>query len=149
VAQAQQGSLNSNLATAGPGVSSAVKPVAANPVPLNPVTGQPGDVTATTPQAITQAQALRLAQLGVTQVQAQQGFQTLSHEQQLYTGLPGQAQIGGTLSTDQLLNAQFGSDGQTQLELQMRAQFEKGTTAQGTQVGETSGGATGVSNVQR
>lgn len=102
-----------------------------------------------TPEGVTADEALRLAKLGVTQPQAQQGFQQLSHERQLYTPLPGQGHVGHPLSTDSLLNAQFGSDGQTQLQLQLQAEFEKGTTNEGTQVGKTQGGATGVGAVQR
>lgn len=105
--------------------------------------------TAAAPEGISQGQALRLAQLGVTQPQAQQGFQKLSAERQLYEPLPGGGQVGNPLSTDALLNAQFGSDGQTQLQLQLQAEFEKGTTQQGTQVGQTQAGATGIGAVQR
>lgn len=115
----------------------------------NPGAPAPNAVPTAPNSDLTADQALRLAQMGVTQTQAQQGFQTLSKEQQLYTPLPGQGTVGGPLSTDQLLNAQFGSDGQTQLELSLRAQFEKGTTSEGSGVAQTSGGATGVSNVQR
>lgn len=103
----------------------------------------------TGPEGISQGQALRLAQMGVTQPQAQQGFQTLAHEQQLYEVLPGGAHVGNPLSTDQLLDAQFGADGQTKLQLELQAEFEKGTTGQGTQVAQTSSGATGLGAVQR
>ncbi len=102
-----------------------------------------------TPEGISADQAFRLAQLGVTQPQAQQGFQKLAIERQLYQPLPGGGQVGNPLTTDQLLNAQFGSDAQTQLQLQLQAEFEKGTTQQGTQVAQTSAGATGVGAVQR
>lgn len=100
-------------------------------------------------QTLNQAQALRLAQMGVTQPQAQQGFRQLSTEAQLYNPLPGAGQVGNPLTNDQLLNAQFGSDGQTQLQLQLQAEFNKAQTEQGTQVAQTSQGATGTGSVQR
>lgn len=100
-------------------------------------------------EGITQAQALRLAQLGVTQSAAQTGFQKLAAQKQLYQPLPGQGNVGNPLSTDQLLNAQFGSDAQTQLQLQLQADFEKGTTGQGTQVAQTNQGAVGTGSVSR
>lgn len=100
-------------------------------------------------QGLGQPSALRLAQLGVNAGQAQQGFQTLSQESQLYNPLPGAAHVGTPLSTDALLNAQFGSDGQTKLELELQAAYNKGTTNQGSQVGTTSVGATGAGAVQR
>lgn len=103
----------------------------------------------TATEGINQAQALRMAQMGVTQSQAQTGFKQLSAEQQLYTPLPGQGHVGNPLSTDQLLNAQFGSDGQTQLQLQLQAEYEKGLTNQGVSVGKTQQGATGISSVTR
>lgn len=102
-----------------------------------------------TAEGISQAQALRMAQMGVTQSQAQSGFKQLSTERQLYTPLPGAGHVGNPLTTDQLLNAQFGSDGQTQLQLQLQAQFNKGMTNQGTNVAQTQQGATGIANVQR
>lgn len=97
---------------------------------------------------VDQHQALKLAQQGVTYGQAQQGFQTLAQASQLYNPLPGQGQRYG-FTTDNLLGAQFGSDGQTKLQLQLQADYEKGLTAQGTQVGQTSQGATGVGSVSR
>lgn len=103
-----------------------------------------------TAEGISQQQALRLAQMGVTQSQAQSGFSTLATQSQLYNPLPGaNGQVGGNLTTDQLLNAQFGSDGQTKLQLELQAGFEKGTTSEGTAVGQTSAGATGTGAVQR
>lgn len=111
----------------------------------------PQKIAGTGAEGVNQAEALRLAQLGVTQSAAQTGFQALSAEQQLYQPQVGQGQgaVGNPLTNDQLLNAQFGSDGQTKLQLELQAQFEKGTTEQGTQVGQTSTGATGLGVVQR
>jgi hypothetical protein len=93
-------------------------------------------------------EAFRLAQMGVTYQQAQQGFQKLAHEAQLYQGtLPGQG--APAIDTQKLLEQQFGSDAQTQLELQIRADYEKGTTNVGTNVATTQAGATGLGTVQR
>jgi len=103
----------------------------------------------TSVEGITQAQALRMAQLGVTQQQAQQGFQKLGTESQLYNPLPGAGHVGHALTADQLLNAQFGSDAQTQLELQQQAAYQAGTTKQGGTVGQTQAGATGLGTLQR
>ena len=96
---------------------------------------------------VSSADATRLAQMGVNFSQAQQGFQKLAGESQLYRGLPGQSEP--PLSDTALLNAQFGSDAATQLELQRRAGYETGTTAQGGQVAGTAAGATGIGTVQR
>jgi hypothetical protein len=101
------------------------------------------------PEGISSGQAMRLAQMGVAQPAAQQGFQKLGMERQLYEPLPGAGQVGNTLTSDQLLNAQFGSDAQSQLQLQLQAEFEKGTTNQGVTVAQTSEGAVGAGVVQR
>lgn len=97
---------------------------------------------------VDEGQAMRLAQQGVTYSQAQQGFQQLSGEKQLYTPLPGQGQRYG-FTTDNLLGAQFGSDGQTKLQLQIQADQEKNYFQQGTGVASTSTGLTGAGQVQR
>lgn len=97
---------------------------------------------------VSQAQALRLAQQGVSYSQAQQGFQQLSQESQLFGHLPGQGQRYG-FTTDNLLGATFGSDGQTKLQLQIQAEQEKNLFAQGTGVAGTQQGLTGASTVQR
>jgi hypothetical protein len=96
---------------------------------------------------VSSAEATRLAQQGVNFSQAQQGFQKLASESQLYRGLPGQAEP--SLTDTQLLNAQFGSDAATQQELARRAAYETGTTNTGTQVAGTAAGATGLGTVQR
>jgi hypothetical protein len=96
---------------------------------------------------IPQHEALRLAQMNVTFAQAQQGFQKLAAEKQLYTNLPGQQ--APILSQEQLLNAQFGSDAQALQQLQRQAEYEKGTTNIGTSVATTQAGATGIAQVQR
>jgi hypothetical protein len=97
---------------------------------------------------VDQAQALRLAQQGVTYGQAQQGFQTLSAQSQLTHPLPGQGQRYG-FTTDNLLGAEFGSDGQTKLQLQIQADLEKNQFNQGGQVAGTQTGLTGAGTVQR
>lgn len=104
--------------------------------------------TAATPEGINQQQALRLAQMGVTYQQAQQGFQKLGEERQLTEALPGQGQRYD-FSTNRLLGAQFGSDAQTALQLQIQSDFEKGTTHQGVGVTQTQTGLTGAGATQR
>jgi hypothetical protein len=96
---------------------------------------------------VAQPEALRLAQMNVTFAQAQQGFQKLAQEKQLYTNLPGQQ--APILTQEQLLNAQFGSDAETQQILQRQAAYETGTTNVGTNVATTQEGATGLGAVQR
>jgi len=103
----------------------------------------------TTTEGITAAQAQRMAELNVTQAQAQQGFQKLGAETQLYNPLPGAGHVGNALTADQLLNAQFGSDAQAQLQLQAQAEFNAGQTRQGGTVGQTAAGATGFGTLQR
>jgi len=96
---------------------------------------------------VAQPEALRLAQMNVTFNQAQQGFQKLAQEKQLYTNLPGQQ--APVLTQEQLLNSQFGSDAQALQQLQRQAEYETGTTRAGTQVASTQAGATGLGTVQR
>lgn len=93
-------------------------------------------------------QAMRLAQMGVNYNQALQGFQQLSEQRQLEGTLPGQGQRT-SFSTDQLLGAQFGSDGQTKLQLAIQGEQEKNYFNQGTGVAGTSTGLTGAGPVQR
>ena len=97
---------------------------------------------------VSQDQAMRLAQQGVSYAQAQQGFQQLSQQSQLFHNLPGQGQRYG-FTTDNLLGATFGSDGQTKLQLQIQAEQEKNYFQQGTGVASTQQGLTGAGNVQR
>lgn len=97
---------------------------------------------------VTGDQALRLAQMGVSYSQAQQGFQKLASEGQLTNPLPGQGSRYD-FTTDRLLGAQFGSDGQTQLQLQIQAEQEKNAFAQGVGVTGTQQGLSGAGAVQR
>jgi hypothetical protein len=96
---------------------------------------------------VAQAEALRLAQMNVTFAQAQQGFQKLAGEKQLYTNLPGQQ--APVIGQEDLLNAQFGSNAQAQQQLQRQAAYETGTTQTGAQIAQTQQGATGLGRVQR
>lgn len=97
---------------------------------------------------VNQSQAMRLAQQGVSYQQAQQGFQNLATQKQLFNPLPGQGQRYG-FNTNNLLGEQFGSDGQTKLQLQIQAEQEKNFFQQGTGVAATQQGLTGASNIQR
>lgn len=98
---------------------------------------------------ISAAEALRLAQQGVTYQQAQQGFQKLTQEKELYTSLPGQGQRYD-FTPDRLLQAQFGADGQTALQLQIQADYEKNTTNSGVGVTQgQQGSQQGIGAVQR
>jgi hypothetical protein len=96
---------------------------------------------------ISSAGALRLAQMGVNYSQAQQGFQKLASQSQLYRGLPGQ--VEQPLTEEQLLEAQFGSNAPAQMTLARQAAYEAGTTNQGGAIGTTSTGATGLGTLQR
>ena len=101
---------------------------------------------------INQTQAETLAAQGVSYQQAQQGFSQLANEKQLYNPLPGQG-TRTTFSTDDLLGAQFGSNGPAAQQLQLQAENQeaqfKGT--QGVSQGTAQGGQqiTGVGAFQR
>jgi hypothetical protein len=101
-----------------------------------------------TGREIAESEAMRLAQQGVTYQQAQQGFQKLREEQQLYSHLPGQGQRY-TFTASGLEQAQFGADAQTALQLQIQAEYEKNTTNQGVGVQQTQQGLQGMGSVQR
>ena len=97
---------------------------------------------------VSQQQAFRLAQMGVTYQQGQQGFKQLAQQSELTQGqLPGQAEQQFT--TDQLLNATFGSDGKTQQALQRQADTEKNFFNQAAQFGQTNAGIAGLGVIQR
>lgn len=100
-------------------------------------------------QGPSQAESLKLAQAGVTQSQAEQGFEQVAQQSQLYGGsMPGQPQTY-QFGADNLAQAAVGLDATTQLQLQLRAQLEKNTFAGG--VGEESNqqGIQGAGSVQR
>lgn len=98
-------------------------------------------------EGLSQDEALRLAQLGVTQAQAQSGFSQIAKESQVTGTLPGQGQHA--LTQDQLLNATFGSDGLSAQQIAENEQLQKNYFAQGTQVGASSTGLQGAGVVQR
>jgi hypothetical protein len=95
----------------------------------------------------TAAQAMRLAQLGITESAAQTGFSDLTHAAQLTGTLPGQAQQA--LSTDQLLGSEFEGDQATKDLLQRRADEQKANFATSGAFGSTAAGVTGLSQVVR
>jgi hypothetical protein len=96
---------------------------------------------------VSEQEAMRLAQLGVTPEQAQQGFMELYHQRQLYGTLPGQSQTG--LTTDQLLGAEFGGDEVTKELLQRRALEQQATFQAGGQFQQTQAGTSGLGAVTR
>lgn len=93
-------------------------------------------------------EALKLAQQGVTQSQAQQGYAQLAQEQQLERPLPGQG-ARYDFTTSNLSQAAMGLDGQTQLQLRIQADMEKNMFQGGTGVESTSSGLQGAGSVQR
>lgn len=100
-----------------------------------------------TPQ-ISQAESLRLAQQGITQSQAEQGFDAMAKQAQLYGGLPGQPQTY-QFTGDKLAAASQGLDATTEQQLQILAQLEKGEFAQGVGVVSNAQGEQGAGSVQR
>jgi hypothetical protein len=98
----------------------------------------------------TSSQAMRLAQMNVTFAQAQQGFQKLQEQRQLYEPLPGQGQSAAdNLTSDQLLNATFGSDAASAQALTLAGEQQKAAFSGGGQTAETSSGITGLGALQR
>jgi len=95
----------------------------------------------------TAAQALRLAELGISESAAQQGFMNLVHQRQLEGTLPGQAQQA--LTPDQLLGSEFGGDQATKDLLARRAEDQKAAFAGSTAFRETATGITGLGPVVR
>lgn len=89
--------------------------------------------------ALDQTQAERLAALGITQGQAQQGFSQLGAESQLFTPLPGSGETG--MGTDAQLAAAFGGEIAAQQAIQRR-QAER--VAAGHSGGEFATGRTGT-----
>jgi hypothetical protein len=97
---------------------------------------------------LSQADSLKLAQQGVTQSQAQQGFAQLAHEQQLTQGMPGQPETYN-FTTGNLSQAAVGLDATTEQQLQVRGELEKGMFAQGVGVQSNAQGEQGAGSVQR
>lgn len=96
---------------------------------------------------VSQGQAARVAQLGVSSDAAQTGFMELFHERQLTHTLPGQAQTA--ISADQQLGAAFGGDEATRELLQRRADEQKATFQAGGKFGEDQAGIAGIGQVVR
>lgn len=85
-------------------------------------------------------QAARLAGLGITETQAQQGFASLAKVQPLLQGFQGEEGI----STDQALAAQFGGDQNAAAALSRRQAQRLGTFTGGGSFATTSKGAGGL-----
>jgi len=71
--------------------------------------------------ALNQTQAEQLAELGVTQAQADTGFGTLTRERQLFTALPGEGGFGG-ITQEQQLGATFGGNAVSQAAIEAERQ---------------------------
>lgn len=101
-----------------------------------------GAATRTGYGLLTAAEATQLAQQGVTAGQAQQGFQTLGNERQLFNPLPGEP--GAPITQDQQLAAQFGGNvaDQQAIDRQKRARLAVFGGQGG--LGASSGGLTGL-----
>ena len=91
---------------------------------------------------ITQAQAEALANQGLTQSQAQSGFTNLAQEKQFGIQLPGES--GKALNQDQLINSQFGTNGNDVTALKNIQQSRINEFNAGGAVAATTGGLTGV-----
>ena len=95
-------------------------------------------------------QAMLLAQLGVTQGQAQQGFTALAKQEQLFNALPGE-QPGETPITQEVqLGAEFGGNAQDQQAITQEAQQREAVFQGNYHFAETQGkGITGLGTSQR
>ena len=87
-------------------------------------------------------QALDLANAGVTQAQAQQGFTNIGQEAQFQQKLPGD--VSGNLTDQQLINAQFGLNAQDTLALNKLKTTRTAEFQQGGAIASTQGGVTGI-----
>jgi hypothetical protein len=103
--------------------------------------------TANQPQ-LTASQTMSIAELGVTQQQAQTAFTKLASEQQLLQQLPGQGVPGIDQATQ--LGAEFGGNAADQQAIQRKAQEEEATMSGNYHFAETQGrGITGLGTVPR
>ena len=95
---------------------------------------------------LTQTPAEQLAQMGVTQQQAQSGFTQLGGEQQLFGALPGtqEAEIGQQVQ----LGAEFMGNAADQLTIEQRAAQRKAAFQGGGQYAQTTKGIAGVGVAQ-
>jgi len=92
---------------------------------------------------ITQAESMSLANAGVTQAQAQQGFTNVAQMGQYSQALPG-ANPAETVTTQDLINAQFATSPEAITKLQKAKQSKLAEYAQGGQFAATQGGVTGL-----
>jgi hypothetical protein len=96
---------------------------------------------------LTQQQAETLYNQGVTQTQAQQGFQQLGLERQLFSALPGQQ--GAAITPDQQMAAQFMGNADAARLIEMQRQQRLGAFAGGGQFASTTQrGLTGLGTEQ-
>ena len=92
---------------------------------------------------ITQAEATSLANAGVTQAQAKQGFTNVSQMGEYSQALPG-ANPAETVTTQDLINAQFATSPEAITKFQKAKQSKLAEYAQGGQFAATQGGVTGL-----
>jgi hypothetical protein len=92
---------------------------------------------------ITQAEATSLANAGVTQAQAKQGFTNVAQMGQYSEMLPG-ANPAETVTTQDLINAQFATSPEAITKLQKAKQSKLAEYVQGGQFAATQGGVTGL-----
>lgn len=88
----------------------------------------------------------RLADLGVSQAQAQQGFNQLAQSKELMGSLPGENTSG--ISQDDQLSAVFGGNADAQRKLQHRAQTREAVFNAGGQVAGNQAGYSGAGQAQ-
>lgn len=93
-------------------------------------------------QKIDAEQAMALAAAGVTAGQAQQGFGTIAQQGQFQQQLPGD--ISGSLTNEELINAQFGMDPLALAKLKKVAATRAGGFQEG---GQFTSSATGVGGI--
>jgi hypothetical protein len=92
--------------------------------------------------AITQDQALALAQSGVTEAAAQKGFGDLAHQQQLFTPLPGQN--SPVVTQSQQFGAEFANNAADQLAISNAQQARQGEFKGGGGFAQSQQGISGI-----
>ena len=107
------------------------------------LSAQIGGTAHTTGYDTTRAQNEMLAQLGVTQSQAQSGFNQLANAKQLFQSLPGENTTG--ISQDDQLAAVFGGNADAQREISQRADQRRAVFGAG---GSFAGGGAGAGTAQ-
>lgn len=93
-------------------------------------------------QKIAGEQAMQLAAAGVTGAQAQQGFGNIAQQQQLTQALPGD--ISGSVTNEELINAQFGMSPEALAKARKVAGTRAAEFQQGGQFVAGQGGVTGL-----